>query len=77
MLRGYEVINGAITIDFTKYLRSKFSGKKIVLTWDGATYYKSREIQEFLTSVNQGKELSKWEFSCIFIGAQLPCPKTR
>ncbi|APB34447.1 transposase [Gloeomargarita lithophora Alchichica-D10] len=72
ILREYDVANGANTIDFMKYLKSEFSGKRIALIWDGAAYHKSREIQEFLASLNQGKEQSEWEFTCIIFAPNSP-----
>jgi len=72
ILREYDGANGASTIAFMKYLRSKFRGKRIVLIWDGATYHKSREIKEFLTSVNQGKTENEWELTCILLAPNCP-----
>jgi len=72
LLREYDGANGASTIAFMKYLRSKFRGKRIVLIWDEATYHKSREIKEFLASVNQGKAENEWELTCILLAPNCP-----
>ena len=72
ILREYDVANGTSTIEFMKYLRSKFCGKRIMLIWDRATYHKSREIKKFLDSVNQGKEENEWELTCILLAPNCP-----
>ena len=45
--------NSKCTIEFIKYLLSKSNGQRIVLIWDGASYHKSYELQDFLNEINQ------------------------
>ncbi len=76
ILRKYDVVNGASTIDFIKHLQGKFPGKKIVLIWDGAAYHKSQEVKEFLALMNQGKEQSEWQLTCILFAPNSPEQKS-
>jgi transposase len=48
ILREYAGASSASTIDFVKYLRERFCGQRMVLIWDGAAYYKAREIKAYL-----------------------------
>jgi len=72
VLREYATANGENTVDFMKYLQSKYPGKRIVLIWDGASYHKSEDIKAFLASVNEDKDCTEWQFTCILFAPHSP-----
>lgn len=68
----YSAGNGENTVDFMKYLKNHYPGKRIALIWDGASYHKSSEVKELLATVNNGYELSDWQFTCILFAPNSP-----
>ena len=44
---------GKITVEVLKKIAKIYKGKRIVLIWDNASWHKSKEIREFLTTVTQ------------------------
>jgi transposase len=72
IMNPYEVGNGENTVAFMKYLQTQYPGRRIALIWDGASYHKSQEIKDFLASINDGKEESQWEYTCILFAPNAP-----
>lgn len=64
--------NSKCTIEFIKYLLSHSVEQRIVLIWDGASYHKSYELQDFLNEVNQGLPPEKWRVTCILLAPHAP-----
>lgn len=46
--------------------------KKIFLIWDGACYHRGDVVKSFLSSVNDGKLLKDWPFTCILFAPNVP-----
>jgi transposase len=72
IVREHEKGNSENTIEFVKYLRRQYPGKKIALIWDGASYHMSDEFEDFLSSVNDGYESSDWPITCILFAPNAP-----
>jgi len=53
LVKEYSSGNTENTIEFLKYLQSQRPGKRLAIFWDGATYHKSQEFQEYLSKINQ------------------------
>lgn len=64
--------NSKCTIEFIKYLLSRSSGQRIVLIWDGASYHKSYELQDFLNEINKDLPPEKWRVTCILLAPHAP-----
>ena len=72
IVREYPSGNSSNTIQFIKYLRSQYPGKRIALIWDGAAYHKSNEVKAFLTTSNQQCEPGQWPITCILFAPNAP-----
>ena len=68
----HERGNGKNTVEFMKYLQTHFPGKRITLIWDGASYHKSAEVKDFLSTVNHGYQPSEWRLTCLLFAANSP-----
>ena len=56
--------NSETTIGFLKYLQSLRPQAKILIIWDGASYYRSGQIKEYLDSLNAELEKEQWLITC-------------
>ena len=72
IVKEYSAGNGENTVNFMKDLQFQFPGQRIVVIWDGASYHKSNQVKEFLTSVNDGCDTSQWQFTCIVFAHNSP-----
>jgi putative transposase len=72
IIREYKEGNSSSTIEFIKYLRSQYPGKRIALIWAGASYHKSAETKAFLASVNDNSEPENWQITCILFAPNAP-----
>lgn len=52
------------TINFLEYLRSVRPGAKLLIIWDGASYHRSQEIQDYLDSLNSELSKEQWWITC-------------
>jgi len=64
--------DGKSTVEFIKYLQNKYKNRKIILSWDGASYHKYGEFREFLLELNGGKEPDNWPITCILFASNAP-----
>ncbi len=71
-VREYKEGNSSNTIEFIKYLRSQYPGKRIALIWDGASYHRSDEVKAFLTSVNDNSKPEEGQINCILFAPNAP-----
>lgn len=71
-IKGYPAGNGKSTVEFIKYLQSKYPQAKIVLIWDGASYHRFGEFREFLEQVNQETPVSERQLNCILFAPNAP-----
>ena len=71
-LQASEAGNSEATIAFVKYLLQQFSGSRIALIGDGATYHRSQEVRDYLKSVNLGLDASNWKITCIRFAPNAP-----
>lgn len=52
------------TINFLEYLKSKRPEAKLLIIWDGASYHRSQQIQNYLDSLNRELEAEQWLVTC-------------
>lgn len=72
IVKGYSQGNTENTIEFVKYLQQQHPEVKIAMIWDGASYHRSQEFQEYLEQVNQGKAEEEWLITCIRLAPHAP-----
>ncbi|MBD0304010.1 MAG: IS630 family transposase, partial [Tolypothrix sp. T3-bin4] len=72
IVREYDAGNSENTVAFIQDLQASYPGKRIVVIWDGASYHKSEEVRQFLTSVNQGYEPQQWPITCLLFAPNAP-----
>jgi transposase len=64
--------DGRWTMIFVEFLRQQFEGKRLIICWDGASYHRSEEMQEYLEGVNMGKSRDEWTITCVQFAAYAP-----
>lgn len=72
LVQPYDKGNSENMIAFLQYLQQQYPQQRIVVIWDGASYHRSREIQTYLESLNQGKEPKQWMLTCIRLAPNAP-----
>ena len=65
MIQAYEKGNSDSTVAFMQYLVNMYPNSQIVLLWDGASYHRSQEVNDYLATINEGKSESDWKITCI------------
>ena len=72
ILEAYQAGNGKWTVEFVKKLLERNKLAKLLLIWDGVSYHRSLEMQEFLALQNQGLSPSEWRITCELFAAYAP-----
>ena len=67
-----ENANGAWTTIFVEYLREQYPEKRLILLWDGASYHRGEEMQEYLEAVNWGRSRDEWLVTCVLFAPNAP-----
>ena len=65
LAKAYEKGNTSCTIDYLKYLQEQFSGQRLLILWDGASYHRSGELRSFLEQVNEGLPEGERQIHCV------------
>jgi putative transposase len=63
-VQAYGAGNSENTVLFVKYLQDLNPGARILIFWDGASYHKYANMQDYLVEVNQGLDKSGWLITC-------------
>ena len=63
-VEAYPSGNGIYTVDFLKKLIQRNPDKRIIIFWDGASYHRGEEMQNFLAEINQDLESKEWIITC-------------
>jgi len=71
-LKAYPQGNGKYTVSFLKELRELYGETKLMMIWDGATYHKGEEMQEYLKEVNADLDEKEWQISCCLLAPHAP-----
>jgi transposase len=64
--------NGSWTTIFVEYVREQFPEKRLILLWDGASYHRGEEMQEYLEGVNFGRSRDAWWVRCVLFAPNAP-----
>jgi len=71
-VQAYPAGNGVSTVEFVKHLQKKYTGKKIILIWDGASYHRFGEFRDYLGELNYGVSPEKWLITCVLFAPNAP-----
>ncbi len=72
LLEAYQAGNGKWTVEFVKKLLAKNKLAKLLLIWDGVSYHRSQEMQDFLAQHNQGLSPPEWRITCELFAPYAP-----
>lgn len=72
LITPYGRGNGENTVSFIKYLQTLHPDKKLIFLWDRARYHCGKEIQAYLSNVNQGLEEQDWKVTCLLLAPNAP-----
>lgn len=72
ILEDYQSGNGESTVDFIKKLQAKNKSAKLLLIWDGASYHRGQEMQQFLAEQNQELSANEWRITCELFAPYAP-----
>ncbi len=72
ILIPYERGNGENTVDFVKQLQKKNPKAKTLWIWDGASYHRGKEMQNFLAKENQDLLPEDWRVTCCLFAPYSP-----
>jgi len=64
--------NGNWTMIFVEYLRQEYPEKRLFLLWDGASYHRGVEMQEYLEGVNWQLARDAWRVTCMLFAPNAP-----
>jgi transposase len=59
-----KTADGTQTVNFVKYLQSQRSNSRLILIWDGASYHRGQEFQNYLAQVNNQLEDNLRQIHC-------------
>lgn len=68
----YPKGDGENAVKFLKHILSLFTGKKIILLWDKATYHTCREVKKYLKQINKGLEKKDWKLTLELLPTAAP-----
>jgi len=64
--------DGNWTMIFVEYLRQEYGEKQLFLLWDGASYHRGVEMQDYLDGVNLHLARDAWRVTCIRFAPNAP-----
>jgi transposase len=64
--------DGNWTMIFVEYLRQEYGDKRLFLLWDGASYHRGVEMQEYLEGVNLHLVRAAWRVTCTLFAPHAP-----
>ena len=67
-----DTANGYWTTIFVEYLRQQYPEKRLILLWDGASYHRGIEMQDYLDGVNLNRSRDEWPITCVLFAPNAP-----
>jgi transposase len=64
--------NGYWTTIFVDYLCQQYADKRLILLWDGASYHRGEEMQDYLEALNKGQPREAWLVTCVLFAPHAP-----
>jgi len=71
-LQQHPTGNSDSTVKFLKYLQEINPDSRLYIIWDGVSYHRSVEVQEFLRSLNQDLPPEQWAITCVRLAPYAP-----
>ena len=71
-LQECEAGNGATTVAYLEWCQRLYPGKRLLYLWDGASYHRGVEMQEFLVRENAGLAEAEWAVTCLPFAPHAP-----
>jgi transposase len=66
--------NGVNTVAYLQGCQRLYPDKKLLLLWDGASYHRGEELQEFLAQENVDLAAADWKVTCMRFAPTAPEP---
>lgn len=63
---------GEATVAFVQSLREKYTTKRLLIIWDGASYHKAAEMVNYLSQLNAGRKAEDWLVRCCTFAPNAP-----
>jgi transposase len=67
-----DTANGYWTTIFVEHLRQEYPEKRLILLWDGASYHRGVEMQDYLEGLNEGRSRDEWLVTCVIFAPNAP-----
>jgi len=64
--------NGIHTVAYVQWLRDLYPTARLWLIWDGASYHRYAEMQDYLAQVNADLAEDEWAVTCILFAPNAP-----
>jgi len=64
--------DGKNTVAYIQWCQRLYPGKKLLVLWDGASYHRGTEFQEFLEHENAGLPEADWKVTCMLFAPNAP-----
>lgn len=71
-LQAYSTGNSEATIAFLEFLVATYPEQRLGIIWDGASYHRSAQLQEYLTQVNRDLPPEEWRITCFLLAPHAP-----
>jgi transposase len=71
-LKSFSSGNGENTVAYIKWLRDIYPDARLWLIWDGATYHRYAQMQDYLTEVNANLSEDQWLVTCVLFAPNAP-----
>ena len=63
LIQKAKTADGTETVNFVKYLQTQRPNSRLLIIWDGASYHRGEEFQNYLAQVNQ-ESIAIWQVHC-------------
>ena len=64
--------NGENTVAYIQWCQTLYPDKQLVFLWDGASYHRGEEMQNFLAQQNAGLAEADWNVTCVRFAPNAP-----
>ncbi len=64
--------DGENTVAYIQWCQRRYPGKKLLFLWDGASYHRSTEVQEFLARTHAGLGEEQGKVTCLLFAPNAP-----
>ena len=64
--------NGVNTVAYMQWCQTLYPDKQLVFLWDGASYHRGEEMQQFLAQENAALSEAAWKVTCVRFAPNAP-----